>query len=63
MEEITPLLEVGVEMRKRVTDQLAKIRPAEFTGTEYACNVKDRWSGVGEPGHSTNFFKPTDTYH
>jgi ATP-dependent Lon protease len=41
-EEITPLLEVGVEMRKRVTDQLAKIRPSEFTGVEYACNVKQR---------------------
>jgi len=41
-EEITPLLEVGVEMRKRVTDQLAKIRPAEFTGVEYTCAVKRR---------------------
>jgi len=41
-EEITPLLEVGVEMRRRVTDQLAKIRPAEFTGVEYACSVRQR---------------------
>jgi ATP-dependent Lon protease len=41
-EEMKPLLEMSVEMRKRVTDQLAKIRPAEFSGVEYAYGVKER---------------------
>lgn len=41
-EELSPLLELAVEMRKRVTDQLAKILPTEFTGVEYAFTVKSR---------------------
>jgi ATP-dependent Lon protease len=41
-EELVPLLDVAVEMRKRVTDQLAKILPAEFTGVEYGYKVKER---------------------
>jgi ATP-dependent Lon protease len=41
-DEIAPLLEIAIEMRKRVTDQLAKILPAEFDHVEYTCNVKDR---------------------
>jgi ATP-dependent Lon protease len=41
-EELSPLLELAVEMRKRVTDQLAKILPAEFTGVEYSFTVKSR---------------------
>ena len=41
-DEITPLLDIAIEMRKRVTDQLAKILPMEFTDVEYACNEKQR---------------------
>jgi len=39
--ELAPLLEMAVEMRKRVTDQLAKILPTEFSGVEYAYRVKE----------------------
>jgi ATP-dependent Lon protease len=35
-EEIGPLVEVTVEMRKRVTDQLAKVLPAEFGVLDYS---------------------------
>jgi hypothetical protein len=35
-EEIQPVMEVAVEMRQRVTDQLAKILPTEFTNIPYA---------------------------
>jgi len=41
-EELMPLLDVAVEMRKRVIDQLAKILPAEFTGGEFGYRVKER---------------------
>lgn len=41
-DELVPLLEMAVEMRKRVTDQLAKILPAEFAGVEYGFKVKER---------------------
>src|SRR5216684_904980 len=34
-EELVPLLEIAVEMRKRVTDQLAKILPTEFGAVDY----------------------------
>ena len=34
-EEIAPLAEIAVEMRKRVTDQLAKMLPAEFGAVDY----------------------------
>jgi predicted ATP-dependent Lon-type protease len=34
-EEIHPLMELAVEMRQRVTDQLAKILPTEFSGVQY----------------------------
>jgi ATP-dependent Lon protease len=33
--EIAPLVEIAVEMRKRVTDQLAKMLPAEFGAIDY----------------------------
>lgn len=33
--EISPLVEIAVEMRQRVTDQLAKILPTEFSGVQY----------------------------
>jgi predicted ATP-dependent Lon-type protease len=36
-EEIAPLVELAVEMRKRVTDQLAKMLPAEFSAVDYEC--------------------------
>lgn len=41
-EELLPLLDMAIEMRKRVTDQLAKILPDEFTGVEYGYEVKER---------------------
>ena len=34
--EIAPLVKVAVEMRKRVTDQLARILPAEFGSVDYS---------------------------
>ena len=34
-EEIAPLVELAVEMRKRITDQLAKMLPAEFSAVDY----------------------------
>jgi ATP-dependent Lon protease len=34
-DEIAPLIEVGVEMRKRVTDQLAVMLPSEFSMVDY----------------------------
>jgi hypothetical protein len=34
-EEIHPLMELAVEMRQRVTEQLAKILPTEFSGAQY----------------------------
>jgi predicted ATP-dependent Lon-type protease len=37
-----PMLEMAVEMRKRVTDQLAKILPAEFTGIQYGFEMTVR---------------------
>ncbi|HOC57647.1 MAG TPA: BREX system Lon protease-like protein BrxL [Verrucomicrobiota bacterium] len=39
-EAIAALVETAVEMRKRVTDQLAKILPAEFSAVEYGYKVK-----------------------
>jgi ATP-dependent Lon protease len=33
--EIAPLVEIAVEMRARVTDQLAKMLPAEFGSVDY----------------------------
>jgi len=39
-EELVPLLEIAVEMRKRVTDQLGKILPTEFSDVDYAYTVK-----------------------
>ena len=40
--QLVPLLQMAVEMRKRVTDQLAKILPAEFAEVEYAYTVNGR---------------------
>jgi ATP-dependent Lon protease len=39
---IAALVETAVEMRKRLTDQLAKILPAEFSAVEYGYKVKER---------------------
>lgn len=36
LEEITPIIELAVEMRKRTTDQLAIVLPAEFSNVSYA---------------------------
>lgn len=41
-DEVLPLVEIAVEMRRRVTDQLAKVLPAEFEGVEYSYSVKGR---------------------
>jgi ATP-dependent Lon protease len=38
-EEITPLVEMAVEIRKRVTDQLALILPAEFSSVDYSYSL------------------------
>ena len=40
-EELVPLVELGVEMRKRVTDQLAIMLPSEFGLTDYAYQIKE----------------------
>jgi ATP-dependent Lon protease len=40
-EEIWPIIEIAVEMRKRVTDQLGVISPAEFKEVAYTCRVKE----------------------
>jgi ATP-dependent Lon protease len=39
-QEIVPLVELAVEMRKRVTDQLAVMLPAEFKSVEYVYGVR-----------------------
>lgn len=39
-DELTPLIELALEMRKRVTDQLAVMSPAEFRDVEFAYRVK-----------------------
>jgi ATP-dependent Lon protease len=41
-DELVPLLDIAVEMRKRVTDQLAKILPTEFEGVEYRYRIRER---------------------
>lgn len=41
-DELVPLLEIAIEMRKRVTDQLAIILRSEFSGVEYGFTVKER---------------------
>jgi ATP-dependent Lon protease len=41
-DELVPLLEVAIEMRKRVTDQLAKMLPAEFGSVDYGFKVRQR---------------------
>ncbi len=38
--ELAPLLEIAVEMRRRVTDQLAKMLPTEFGSVEYEYTLK-----------------------
>ena len=40
--ELVPMLETAIEMRKRVTDQLAKMLPAEFAQVEYGFKVRER---------------------
>lgn len=40
-QELEPLVELGVEMRKRVTDQLAKILPTEFEGVEFGFKIRE----------------------
>ncbi len=39
LEEIAPIIELAVEMRKRTTDQLAVVLPAEFAKIEFAYRV------------------------
>jgi ATP-dependent Lon protease len=40
-DEIAPIIEIAVEMRKRVTDQLGIISPAEFKEVAYTFRVKE----------------------
>jgi ATP-dependent Lon protease len=37
-EMVRPLLEFAIEMRKRVTDQLAVMKPEEFGDVTYTCD-------------------------
>jgi ATP-dependent Lon protease len=39
-EEIEPLVAIAVEMRKRVTDQLAVMLPSEFGSVDYQFSIK-----------------------
>jgi ATP-dependent Lon protease len=41
-EEIEPVVRVALEMRKRVTDQLAVMLPAEFGSVDYRFSIKQR---------------------
>jgi hypothetical protein len=56
-DEIQPLMEVAVEMRQRVTDQLAKILPTEFTNVPFVFKLT-RQNPVADaspsPATSTN---------
>jgi ATP-dependent Lon protease len=40
-EEIAPLVEMAIEMRQRVTNQLAKMLPAEFASVQYGFKLAD----------------------
>lgn len=40
--EISPIIEFAVEMRKRVTDQLAVVLPTEFSSIEYSYQLRRR---------------------
>lgn len=40
--EIAPLVEFAVEMRRRTTDQLAKMLPTEFSHVDYAYKLRSR---------------------
>jgi ATP-dependent Lon protease len=40
--EIAPLVEFAVEMRRRTTDQLAKMLPAEFSQVDYTYKLRHR---------------------
>ncbi|MCL4203462.1 MAG: hypothetical protein KJ000_13245 [Pirellulaceae bacterium] len=39
LEEIAPVVELAVEMRKRTTDQLAVVLPAESSNVSYAYDL------------------------
>ncbi len=39
-EEIAPIVEIAAEMRKRTTDQLAKVLPTEFSHVNFAYSLK-----------------------
>jgi ATP-dependent Lon protease len=49
-DDLVPLLEIAVEMRKRVTDQLAKILPGEFNGVDYVYSLKGPAKGLSSVG-------------
>jgi len=38
--EIAPVVELAVEMRKRTTDQLAVVLPAEFSNVQYSYQLQ-----------------------
>jgi predicted ATP-dependent Lon-type protease len=40
LDAVHPIVEFAIEMRKRVTDQLAIMKPEEFGDVIYACDFK-----------------------
>jgi ATP-dependent Lon protease len=38
--EIAPIIEIAIEMRKRTTDQLAKMLPTEFSQVDYTYKLR-----------------------
>jgi ATP-dependent Lon protease len=45
-DEIAPLAHMAVEMRKRVTDQLAKMLPVEFVNVDYRYRLLEKSENV-----------------
>ena len=41
-EKLVPLLEIAIAMRRRVTDQVAKILPSTFIDVDYGSKVRER---------------------
>ena len=52
LEEVQPIVEAAVEMRKRVTDQLAVMLPGEFEGIRYDYTLTGRGP---DPGTSSKW--------
>jgi predicted ATP-dependent Lon-type protease len=52
-EELVPLLEIAVEMRKRVTDQLRRILPTEFSALSGSNGRRKRWPSLDDLDQQT----------